>query len=230
MANSVTYDTMEAVRPCVDGWLATWLAEARFSKRDFYEEGDGTIRITRPLTSHLAMTAPIWRPATQAVAGWLARAFAGGVSEGSQLCAPLPSLPAPRRAWQGMQPPVPKTCVECGRALSPKQRKFCSAICSDPFRLSLTQRARGWQFNPSRISPIKTGRSAGPYRRDEVDFPMNVSSLAQLRGIFDRSEIGWALIGAAGMERHVARSSWLCSRWLRPLQAEEVPGSTSRYA
>src|SRR5262249_10854727 len=81
-----------------------------------------------------------------------------------------------------------------------------------PSGYQLTQRARGWQFNPSRISPIKTGRSAGPYRRDEVDFPMNVSSLEQLRGIFDRSEIGWALIGAAGMERHVARSSWLCSR------------------
>ena len=47
---SLTYDAMEAVRPCVDGWLAAWLVEARFSKRDFSEENDGTIRITRPLT------------------------------------------------------------------------------------------------------------------------------------------------------------------------------------
>jgi CRISPR-associated protein Cas1 len=47
---SLTYDAMEVVRPSVDGWLAAWLAEARLSKRDFYEEGDGTIRITRPLT------------------------------------------------------------------------------------------------------------------------------------------------------------------------------------
>jgi CRISPR-associated protein Cas1 len=31
---SLTYDAMEAVRPRVDGWLAAWLAEARFSKRD----------------------------------------------------------------------------------------------------------------------------------------------------------------------------------------------------
>jgi CRISPR-associated protein Cas1 len=127
---SLTYDAMEAVRPCVDSWLAAWLTEARFSKRDFYEEPNGTIRITRPLTSHLAMTAPIWRPAAQAVAGWLARAFAGGVGEESQLCAPLPSLPASRRAWQGMQPPMPKNCIECGRALSTKQRKFCSDVCS----------------------------------------------------------------------------------------------------
>jgi CRISPR-associated endonuclease Cas1 len=132
---SLTYDAMEAVRPCVDGWLAAWLADARFSKRDFYEEPDGTVRITRPLTSHLAMTAPIWRPAAQAVAGWLARAFTGGVGEGSRLCAPLPSLPAPRRAWQGMQPPVPKACVECGGELKTKQRKFCSDACTVSFRV-----------------------------------------------------------------------------------------------
>ena len=31
---SLSYDAMEAVRPRVDGWLAAWLAEARFSKRD----------------------------------------------------------------------------------------------------------------------------------------------------------------------------------------------------
>jgi CRISPR-associated protein Cas1 len=106
---SLTYDAMEAVRPSVDSWLAAWLAEARFSKRDFYEESDGTIRITRPLTSHLAMTAPIWRPAAQAVAGWLARAFMGDLCEDRRLHSPFPALPAPRRAWQGMQPPMPKT-------------------------------------------------------------------------------------------------------------------------
>ena len=125
------------MRPCVDGWLAAWLAEAQFSKRDFHEEGEGTIRITRPLTSHLAMTAPIWRPAAPAIAGWLARAFTGGVGKESLLCAPLPSLPASRRAWQGMQPPMPKTCIECGRALSTKQRKFCSDVCSVSYRVTL---------------------------------------------------------------------------------------------
>jgi CRISP-associated protein Cas1 len=126
---SLTYDAMEAVRPGVDGWLAAWLAEARFSKRDFFEESDGTIRITRPLTSHLAMTAPIWRPAAQGVASWLAGALTEGLPEKRRPHTPLPVLPAPRRAWQGMQPPIPKICVECGRALSAKQRKFCSDVC-----------------------------------------------------------------------------------------------------
>jgi len=76
---SVAYDAGEALRPYVDAWLVTWLASARFSKRDFYEEGDGAIRLTRPLASHLAMTAAIWRPAAKTVAGWLARALVGGL-------------------------------------------------------------------------------------------------------------------------------------------------------
>ena len=133
---SLTYDAMEAVRPRVDGWLAAWLAGARFSKRDFYEESDGTIRITRPLTSHLAMTAPIWRPAAQDVAGWLTRALTEGLPEKPRRLSPLPALPAPRRAWTGMQPPIPKTCNECGRALSTKQRKFCSEVCLVSFRIT----------------------------------------------------------------------------------------------
>ena len=129
---SLTYDAMEAVRACVDGWLVAWLAEARFSKRDFYEESDGTIRITRPLTSHLAD-----RPAAQGVAGWLARALTEGLPEKGRPHRPLPVLPAPRRAWQGMHPPIPKTCIECGRALTTKQRKFCSVVCSVSFRMTL---------------------------------------------------------------------------------------------
>jgi hypothetical protein len=134
---SLTYNAMEAVRPRVDGWLAVWLADASFSKRDFYEESDGTIRITRPLTSHLAMMAPIWRPAAQGVASWLAWTLTEGLPEKRRPQTPLPVLPAPRRAWQGMQPPIPKICVECGRALAPKQRKFCSDACSVSFRVTL---------------------------------------------------------------------------------------------
>jgi CRISPR-associated endonuclease Cas1 len=147
---SLTYDAMEAVRPCVDAWFVAWLEEARFSKRDFYEEPDGTIRITRPLTSHLAMTAPIWRPAAQAVAGWIARAFAGGPGERQRRHAPIPTLPAPRRSWQGMQPPVPKTCVECGNALNMKQRKFCADACAVSFRMATTTAA---PFSPWPAGP-----------------------------------------------------------------------------
>jgi hypothetical protein len=82
--SSLALDAIEAIRPYVDCWLAAWLADSRFAKRDFVELPDGEIRITRPLTSHLAMSGPIWRRAATAVSDWLAQSFgrvvgAGGV-------------------------------------------------------------------------------------------------------------------------------------------------------
>lgn len=117
------------------------IATARFSKRDFYEEADGTIRLTRPLSSHLAMTAAIWRPAAQAVAGWLARALAGSLGAERRVPVPLPALPAPKRTWQGLEPPVAKTCHECGKALAARQRKFCSEACAISFHVATTTAA-----------------------------------------------------------------------------------------
>ncbi len=72
---SLAYDAIEAVRPYVEAWLLCCLAECRFAKRDFWEEPDGTIRLTRPLTSWLALTAPLWRRAAEVVARWFADAF-----------------------------------------------------------------------------------------------------------------------------------------------------------
>jgi CRISPR-associated endonuclease Cas1 len=135
---SLAYDAIEVVRPYVDGWLLAWLATAHFSKRDFYEEADGVVRLTRPLTSHLAMTAAIWRPAAETVAGWLARGIGGGLDRKRRLPAPLPALPAPRRTWQGLELPVDRACRECGKMLSPKRPKFCSDACSIAFHIATT--------------------------------------------------------------------------------------------
>ncbi len=72
---SLAYDAIEAVRPYIEAWLLCVIAECRFAKRDFWEEGDGAIRITRPLTSWLALSTPLWRSAAEVVARWLADAF-----------------------------------------------------------------------------------------------------------------------------------------------------------
>jgi CRISPR-associated protein Cas1 len=133
---SLTYDAMEVVRPYVDGWLSAWLPNARFSKRDFYEEADGTVRMTRPLTSHLAMTAVIWRPVTQSVAGWLARALVKGATS-VRLRPSLPALMGTARAWQSPPPLVARMCHECGSALAPRQRKFCSRDCGVVFHAAM---------------------------------------------------------------------------------------------
>jgi CRISPR-associated endonuclease Cas1 len=147
---SLAYDAVEAIRPYVDSWLVAWLSTARFSKRDFCEETDGAIRLTRPLTSHLAMTAAIWRTPAQAVAGWLARALGGSIDEERRLPAPLPTLPAPKRTWQGLEPPVAKACHECGKALAPKQRKFCSEACAISFHVATTTAAE----MPALVTPV----------------------------------------------------------------------------
>jgi hypothetical protein len=85
---SLAYDAIEPVRPYIEAWLLCCIAECRFAKRDFYEEPDGTIRLTRPLSSWLALTAPLWRQAADVVARWLADTFAtmarfGGAGSGS---------------------------------------------------------------------------------------------------------------------------------------------------
>jgi CRISPR-associated endonuclease Cas1 len=135
---SLTYDAMEVVRPYVDAWLAAWLRAARFSKRDFYEETDGTIRITRPLTSHLAMTAPLWRQAAGAVAQWLAQCLTPhGASDALQLKAapkPLPAYVAPTRLYTSpTRAVIPRLCPECGNAVPHGFRKYCSTTCADSF-------------------------------------------------------------------------------------------------
>jgi hypothetical protein len=179
---SLAYDGLEAIRPHLEAWLLSFLAETRFSKRDFYEESDGAIRITRPLTSYLALTAPLWRRAAETVAGWLAESFAGfarrlgarsldddviaaaaigapipvgktgdPASARSQLSlravellppplpAPLPNLPSPGRAYRPAlaHDVMPRACYECGRALAPTQRRFCSPSCTGIYRAEM---------------------------------------------------------------------------------------------
>jgi CRISPR-associated endonuclease Cas1 len=134
---SLALDALESVRSFVDAWLLHWLAEARFARRDFHETSDGTIRITRPLSSHLAMTAVIWHRAAESVAGWLREALATLTeAEVRQLPPPLPYFPTPRRPWAGMTSPIPKMCIECGAALPPARRRFCSTECAMAWHLA----------------------------------------------------------------------------------------------
>jgi CRISPR-associated endonuclease Cas1 len=195
---SLAYDAMEAARPYAEAWLLSSIAESRFSKRDFHEEADGTIRITRPLTSYLAMTAPLWRRAAETVAAWLAESFAGfarrldargvddviatasiGIPSNTQktsdppsrsqlspravgrlprpLPAPLPNLASAARAYRSTlaHGVMPRACYECGRALAPTQRKFCSAPCTDNYRVEMR-----------RLLPLSAGAAISPAIRE----------------------------------------------------------------
>jgi CRISPR/Cas system-associated endonuclease Cas1 len=50
---SLALDAIEAIRPHVEYWLFTYLQATAFANRDFHEL-DGEVRLSHPLTSHLA--------------------------------------------------------------------------------------------------------------------------------------------------------------------------------
>jgi hypothetical protein len=206
---SLAYDTIEPLRPYIEAWLLCCRAEVRFAKRDFYEEGDGTVRITRPLSSWLAMTAPLWRQAAEVIARWLADSFEAfarppprGATDDAKietastggtilparapqravdrpvsfttlrpLPGPLPSLPAPGRAYKPApaHEVMPRACHECGRALVPSRsqphtaarRKFCSGCCAAVYRAEMRKlvplEGRGAEI--AAIRSIETARS-----------------------------------------------------------------------
>ena len=216
---SLAYDAMEAARHYAEAWLLSCLAQSRLSKRDFHEEDDGAVRITRPLTSYLAMTAPLWRRAGETVAGWLAESFAGfarrldakaldddviaAASIGAPinmqkasdptaarselspralgllltpLSAPLPNLPSPGRAYRSAlaHDVMPRACYECGQALAPTQRKFCSASCSDSYRAEMRASCRSLRGARCRL---QSGRSVSPAKlapQSFAAFPLRV--------------------------------------------------------
>jgi hypothetical protein len=173
---SLTYDAMEAIRPIIDLWLYFWVrSEGSFAKRDFEEADDGGIRITRPLNSHLAMTAALWRAPADNIAAWLAARLRGErprlrvhnemLASGSPL-----EYEAKRHAlrWRiggVIEAPLPKICAECGRALTSRRRKFCSAECGlsfhgdSPPRIAALAAARAVGADPTQSESAMRGRS-----------------------------------------------------------------------
>jgi CRISPR-associated protein Cas1 len=129
---SAAYDLLEPLRPIVARWLLAWLREAVFTKRDFIEGMRGEVRLMRPLPSHLALTAALWREPAAAVVGWFVQRLAGKRSR----LRLTPSVEAGRGRYAARWRPgraiartIPPLCANCGRALSGRKRKFCGADC-----------------------------------------------------------------------------------------------------
>jgi hypothetical protein len=178
--SSLALDAIEAIRPHVEYWLFTYLGATAFANRDFHELPDGEVRLSHPLTSHLAHTAALWRKASEPIAEWLVRSFHHASSHAPMRAALAPSVAAVSREKPVSQPlvmeiiptlapplptfitaaggrrvsapsllkqragvrddPVPTTCWECGRALSPDRRVFCSDDCADSYRQAMGKR------------------------------------------------------------------------------------------
>jgi CRISP-associated protein Cas1 len=147
---SAAYDLLEPVRPIVDQWLLTRLRDATFSRRDFFEDGRGAVRMMPPLPSHLAMTSALWREPAATVVAWYVRRIEGKRSR----LRLRPSVEAGRGRSAARWAPgrwigrvVPPLCANCGRALTGRKRKFCGEDC-----ISEYHNARGIKTGPAVIA------------------------------------------------------------------------------
>jgi CRISPR-associated endonuclease Cas1 len=153
---SFAYDCVEAVRPTVDLYLWRWLQITNFAKRDFYELADGAFRVTRPLTSHLALVKPLWKDAFEAVAGWAARSLERGT---------VAELHLPMRDYHirrcSSRPFPANSCFECGKMLHGEQRRFCSLTCSKDYQNSQPRDGRVISDDEQRRRIYGAAKAAG---------------------------------------------------------------------
>jgi hypothetical protein len=132
---SLAYDLIEPVRPILDRWFFQWLQSTTFSRRDFIEDTSGGVRVVRPLSSHLAMTAAVWRGLAHQLVQWFYKCLSTERLSGLKLSLIDVEGKAGRRTarWtlgNALQRPIPPTCAECGKALRGNRRKFCSKECT----------------------------------------------------------------------------------------------------
>jgi hypothetical protein len=168
------------------------------AKRDFFEQHDGSIRITHPLLSHLAMTAALWRSPADDVAAWVAAKLRGEKAR-LRVRATLPKVTAhsdllgneaKRHAlrWRMggiLEAPIPKACVECGRALTSRRRKFCSSECGLSFHGG----------SPPRIATLAAARAAGadPSQSESASRRRSESAVHQASAVREwQSREGWS--------------------------------------
>ena len=143
--DSLALDVMEAVRPSVDTWLYGFLAQNTFSKRDFFERRDGTVRLSSRITSQLAATAPLWAAEAAPVVEKAARNLMPSSTKKSRLPTPLTEKnrsegrdkyrrqrSTPRISTTAV---IGSTCPECGKMFHDPGREFCSSKCWDKFNM-----------------------------------------------------------------------------------------------
>ena len=141
--DSLALDAMEAVRPSVDTWLYESLVQNNFSKRDFFERRDGTVRLTSRITSRLATTAPLWAAEAAPVAESVASKLMASSTKEVRFPTPLTEKNRSagrakyrRRTKMSRLRPTAKvesTCPECGKLFHGQGRQFCSNECWEKY-------------------------------------------------------------------------------------------------
>ena len=174
--SSLALDAIEAARPHVDYWLFAYLASSAFANRDFTEVSDGEVRLTHPLTSHLAHSGALWQNACEPIARWLADSVgrAAGVSpltHGRTIRVPQ-TIP-PKLLDQGRRfdqlPPLP---AFSGPPRDRLKMPLQGAVKDDPVPLTcwecgkalVGRRIRFCSIDCARVLPCRSALRPGEFR------------------------------------------------------------------
>lgn len=117
---SLSCDTLEAIRPEIEGWLYDWLTSKTLSRAWFHELPDGECRMSLDLCRELSATARIWRAKIAPVCEWLTEVLDG------RKVTPLSKRRARESHGSSLAlrvagPAMPSFCAECGAAITGRQ-------------------------------------------------------------------------------------------------------------
>lgn len=164
--DSLACDLMEPVRPLVGEYVLTWLSNRLLKREWFFEQRDGSCRLTDALTGQLSCSSPTWARAVAPFAEWVAQVLWRTVNKGGyenpQLTTPLTK----RRKSEGRGNSL---SLEIGK--TPQPSKLCK-ICGTPVTKAnhcascVRIAAREQMANVALIGQMKP-RSAASQRRAE---------------------------------------------------------------
>jgi CRISPR-associated endonuclease Cas1 len=147
--DSLALDVMEPVRPVADQWLLNFLSQAHFAKRDFFERRDGTVRISSQIATLLAGASPILAKEVAPFAEWVTQVLSktpGGKSLATRTPLTEANRSAGRQRYKSPDGGVseskgvhkaPKTCLQCGKLLHGRSKRFCSRQCFQAYNMEV---------------------------------------------------------------------------------------------
>ncbi len=210
--DSLVFDLMEPLRPEVERFALDLLAEATFSRKDFVERTDGSVKIGPALAQRLAATLPTWGRSVAPYAEQVAHEFGRMVAGKWEARTPLTGRKAKAAAAvvkarkadtaaKGRRSAVVRAdtsaptiasfarCVDCGGALARPRHIRCST-CWDkqPGQSAEVRRRRGNAISVARSAQEQWTRDNPNPISDPEEFRRRI--LPGLKGVPLREIIG----------------------------------------
>jgi len=208
--DSLALDLLEPIRPAVDRFVLELIAETTFSRADFTEQSDGTVRIAPALVQRIAATMPVWAkavaPHAEQLAHLLGRHVAGKWtprtpltarnSRAAQATAKARKANAVARGQRSIGPKADSrqldahqatlafvACIDCGAPVARSRHLRCPA-CWDtqPSQARETRQRRGRAIAESRAELERWKADHPGLTGDPDDFRRNIlPGLAEIK-------------------------------------------------